>query len=224
MKCLVHIPATGDELEIEATDEKGLKRTAASRIGFDCKEEDVTFESDTTFEESSEPFIATVKFASEFDVKYSEIINKLLLQSDAYENASNRYREAVKPEQSKNNSSLACETLKRHDNWSAIPLQKRKNWRPISSEAMDCVLLFWEYSRDADSTDNLGRSPIWHAARLGRVRNIKELLKLGGDPDEADKFGHTPLWIAAKMGHTPIVELLIKYGADPETINKEIIQ
>eukprot|EP01060_Flectonema_neradi_P002128 TRINITY_DN11296_c0_g1_i1.p1 TRINITY_DN11296_c0_g1~~TRINITY_DN11296_c0_g1_i1.p1 ORF type:complete len:227 (+),score=40.05 TRINITY_DN11296_c0_g1_i1:31-711(+) len=225
MKCIVHVPATGDEVACDADSEEELRQKAAAIVGFDCQYEHVAFESDTPFEEGKEPFYATVKFVStDIDSCYSEIINKLLIQSDDYQEATETFRAATRPQQSKHDPTLSCKTMARHDNWGEIPYRRRKLARRAIErpDAGDCLLLFWGQSHDKDAPDNLGRSPVWHAARLGRTQNLQELLNLGADPCQPDNFGHTPLWIAAKMGHTAIVQLLVKHGADPETINKEI--
>ena len=67
--------------------------------------------------------------------------------------------------------------------------------------------------------DDNGETPLYHAARTGSLRQVKQLLAKGADPNAANAKGLTPLHQAAYWGETDIVELLLKSGADPKADN-----
>ena len=64
------------------------------------------------------------------------------------------------------------------------------------------------------SVDRFGRTPLWWAARHGRLDEVQRLLMDGGDPNQADMDGEGPLHAAARWGHVDVVELLFQHGAD----------
>ena len=66
-------------------------------------------------------------------------------------------------------------------------------------------------------------TPLMHAARLGRIGYVGELLSRGADPrelnadaplDSQNAYGATALIYAASTGQTGIVQLLLDAGAD----------
>ena len=49
--------------------------------------------------------------------------------------------------------------------------------------------------------DNMQRTPLFNAARVGNIEDVRLLLAAGADPNLADKYGHTPAHVAAiKVG------------------------
>ena len=66
---------------------------------------------------------------------------------------------------------------------------------------------------NVDARDFRGRSPLWHAAKIGREDIAEELLKQKVDVDAVDQDGKTPLYQAARQGFTAMVSLLIQSGA-----------
>ena len=65
------------------------------------------------------------------------------------------------------------------------------------------------------AADQLGRTPLWWAARGGRPADAERLLLDGADPNAADVDAETPLHAAARWGHATVVEILLARGADP---------
>ncbi|KAF2824303.1 ankyrin [Ophiobolus disseminans] len=64
---------------------------------------------------------------------------------------------------------------------------------------------------DPDSSDNAGRTPLWWAAKSGRMTVVESLLaRKGVNPESMDNDGHTPLLCAIDNEHTVIIRLLIK--------------
>lgn len=63
--------------------------------------------------------------------------------------------------------------------------------------------------------DELGRTPLWWAARDGRVAEVERRLAQGEDPNRADVDGEGPLHAAARFGRVAVVELLLAHGANP---------
>jgi hypothetical protein len=63
--------------------------------------------------------------------------------------------------------------------------------------------------------DELGRTPLWWAARDGRLDEVERRLAQGEDPNAADADGEGPLHAAARFGRTGVVEALLARGADP---------
>jgi hypothetical protein len=71
--------------------------------------------------------------------------------------------------------------------------------------------------------DRFGRTPLWWAARDGRVDEVKRLLAATENPNARDVDGETPLHAAARFGHAAVVELLIVHGADPNAGNRNAV-
>lgn len=62
-------------------------------------------------------------------------------------------------------------------------------------------------------------TPLMHAARLGRIGYIGELLSRGADPRETNADGNGALWFACYAGSAPCVNALIKAGASLDSQN-----
>jgi uncharacterized protein len=56
--------------------------------------------------------------------------------------------------------------------------------------------------------------PLWGAARLGRVEDVKRLLAEGVEADSPGAEGRTALSYAASKGSVPAAQLLIEHGAN----------
>jgi len=64
-------------------------------------------------------------------------------------------------------------------------------------------------------------TPLMHAARLGRIGYVGELLSRGADPREMNADGNGALWFACHAGSAPCANALIKAGAplDSQNVN-----
>jgi ankyrin repeat protein len=64
-------------------------------------------------------------------------------------------------------------------------------------------------------------TPLMHAARLGRIGYIGDLLSRGADPREMNADGNGALWFACFADSAPCVNALIKAGAplDSQNVN-----
>jgi len=62
-------------------------------------------------------------------------------------------------------------------------------------------------------------TPLMHAARLGRIGYIGDLLSRGADPREMNADGNGALWFACHAGSAPCANALIKAGAPLDSQN-----
>lgn len=95
----------------------------------------------------------------------------------------------------------------------------------------DTALKAWLENQGFPSADSLqqalhGRianatTPLMHAARLGRIGYIGDLLSRGADPREMNADGNGALWFACYAGSAPCANALIKAGAplDSQNVN-----
>jgi ankyrin repeat protein len=95
----------------------------------------------------------------------------------------------------------------------------------------DTALKAWLENQGFPSADSLqqalhGRianatTPLMHAARLGRIGYIGDLLSRGADPCAMNADGNGALWFACYAGSAPCVNALIKAGAplDSQNVN-----
>ncbi|OJZ81993.1 hypothetical protein ASPFODRAFT_144728, partial [Aspergillus luchuensis CBS 106.47] len=61
---------------------------------------------------------------------------------------------------------------------------------------------------DLNEQDEDGRTPLSHAAELGKSWAVKKLIEAGADPYRCDKNGRSVLSWAAQFGHKELIELL----------------
>ncbi|MBW8328196.1 MAG: ankyrin repeat domain-containing protein [Thiobacillus sp.] len=95
----------------------------------------------------------------------------------------------------------------------------------------DTALKAWLENQGFPSADSLqqtlhGRianaaTPLMHAARMGRIGYIGDLLSRGADPRGMNADGNGALWFACYAGSAPCVNALIKAGAplDSQNVN-----
>lgn len=95
----------------------------------------------------------------------------------------------------------------------------------------DTALKAWLENQGFPTADSLqqalhGRvayatTPLMHAARLGRIGYIGDLLSRGADPREMNADGNGALWFACFADSAPCVNALIKAGAplDSQNVN-----
>jgi len=95
----------------------------------------------------------------------------------------------------------------------------------------DTALKAWLENEGFPAADSLRQSlrgriddsatPLMHAARLGRIGYVGELLSRGADPRELNADGNGALWFACHAGSAPCANVLIKAGAplDSQNVN-----
>ena len=95
----------------------------------------------------------------------------------------------------------------------------------------DIAFKTWLENQGFPSSDSLqqtlhGRianatTPLMHAARMGRIGYIGELLSRGADPRELNADGNGALWFACHAGNAPCTNALIKASAplDNQNVN-----
>jgi ankyrin repeat protein len=70
------------------------------------------------------------------------------------------------------------------------------------------------HGRTANAT-----TPLMHAARMGRIGYIGDLLSRGVDPHAMNADGNGALWFACYAGSAPCANALIKAGAPRDSQN-----
>lgn len=66
-----------------------------------------------------------------------------------------------------------------------------------------------------------GYTPMYVAARVGRIDVIKALVDFGADVNALNKDGFTPLHVAAQSGHLEVISALAEYGGDLHIPNND---
>jgi len=72
---------------------------------------------------------------------------------------------------------------------------------------------------DSDDEEYYTATPLFEAAKNGRMDIVRLLLDRGAKPNIPEEHGNSPLHTAAKQGHIGIVQLLLNNGADPNLEN-----
>ncbi|ERF68520.1 hypothetical protein EPUS_05659 [Endocarpon pusillum Z07020] len=85
-----------------------------------------------------------------------------------------------------------------------------------------CVELLIEEGADLESRDELGRTPLAVAARVGNTILVQPLLDKGADLESRDNLGQTPLVLAVRNCRVAIVHLLLDRGADPRALPSDV--
>ncbi|KAF7505418.1 hypothetical protein GJ744_000964 [Endocarpon pusillum] len=86
-----------------------------------------------------------------------------------------------------------------------------------------CMELLIEEGVDLESRDDLGRTPLAVAARLGHTISVQSLLDKGADLESRDNLGQTPLVLAVRNGRIENVSLLLAKGADPRALASHVV-
>lgn len=80
-----------------------------------------------------------------------------------------------------------------------LNVASRRDWFEIINAL--CELRAW-----VESKDEASRTALSHAAEMGALDSVNELLTHGANPNAADADQQTPLWWAANSGRKVIVE------------------
>ena len=68
-----------------------------------------------------------------------------------------------------------------------------------------------EHGAEKDKSTDEGTSPLYKAAREGRLGVVQYLLEQGADKDKTTINGFSPLIVAALFGHLPVMECLLQH-------------
>jgi len=93
-------------------------------------------------------------------------------------------------------------------------------------EQVKQLLHFLKVSQKGDNLgvntqDHSGITPLWSAARQGRLDLVRYLLRERADPDIAAHSGLGPLHTAAQQGYTDVATVLIDYNAQVNKLDKQ---
>ena len=75
---------------------------------------------------------------------------------------------------------------------------------------------------NSNRAERYGNNALHHAAKLGRIRVLKLLVKAGGDATKTNHSGQSTLIIASrgtKRGHCSCVKFLLQHGCDVNVID-----
>eukprot|EP00899_Mesostigma_viride_P012678 jgi/Mesvir1/21410/Mv20885-RA.1 len=73
---------------------------------------------------------------------------------------------------------------------------------------------------DMNVADNVGQTPLHHAAKAGHLFMVGHLVANGADMEAKDKDDVTPLHMAAREGHLEVLKHLVASGANKEAKTK----
>lgn len=74
----------------------------------------------------------------------------------------------------------------------------------------DCLQLLISRGANLDAQDCHERTPVGHAARMGKSKTLQYLLACGADPNLADDWGITPLLEAVQQNHHKVLQVLLQ--------------
>jgi ankyrin repeat protein len=83
---------------------------------------------------------------------------------------------------------------------------------------VDLMTALLQAGADKESIDNVGRTPLMHAAQSKNPAAIRIMLDAGASVTARDQIGGTALSWAAGLGDAPCVQELIDAGADVEVV------
>ena len=78
----------------------------------------------------------------------------------------------------------------------------------------DVARLLLEHGADVNTRDDEGTTPLYAAAKNGRVQVVHVLLEQGANVGAEDNQGKTPLHGAAEYGTVEVVRMLLEHGAN----------
>ena len=81
----------------------------------------------------------------------------------------------------------------------------------------DCFEMYDSNFQEEDKCCEI--SPLFNAAKTGKIHEVKAELENGANPDEKNARGWTPFMISVANGHLHCVRLLIEYGANVNHTN-----
>lgn len=84
----------------------------------------------------------------------------------------------------------------------------------ISKNNTELIALLFKHDVTVTSKDKVGKTPLYWAARHGRVDLAKQLIEKGAKVEAVLSNGTTLLHVASEFGHTPFVRLLLNYQID----------
>lgn len=84
---------------------------------------------------------------------------------------------------------------------------------PATQEQITSLMSAWGLDARIGAYDKL--TPLWNAARLGRLESVKTLVERGDTLDPVNRAGFTPLAEAVVEGHVEVVRYLLSMGANP---------
>jgi len=82
----------------------------------------------------------------------------------------------------------------------------------VSSAVIDALL---RSGAEIDKTNGSGMTPLFFAAREGKLDVVRSLLKAGADPKHRDVRDWTPLMFGIMSEQTDLIQALLNAGADP---------
>ena len=83
---------------------------------------------------------------------------------------------------------------------------------PLDEARRQCVVILLESGAAVDSTDDLGRTPLIHAARIGDLETIKILVEAGAYVKTRDGLHKTALFYGIESNRPDIVRYLATHG------------
>ncbi|KAL7113668.1 hypothetical protein ACP275_04G074700 [Erythranthe tilingii] len=91
----------------------------------------------------------------------------------------------------------------------------------MEGKSKEVLELMYEHPSIMQSRDVEGRTPFPHAASLGYLEVVRDLLKhytFGANERNYDESGSLPIHLASKGGHLGVVELLLQHSYDAEEL------